>query len=58
MKKVLLIDDDSIANFINKKLLEKTALTSEIIVAHGARQAIQILVERETRGEPFPDLIL
>lgn len=58
MKKVLLIDDDPITNFINKKLIENTGLAGEILVAQSGMQGLEILVSENKNGERFPDLIV
>jgi CheY-like chemotaxis protein len=58
MKKVLLIDDDPITNFINQKLIENTGLAGEIVIAENGRQGLKILVDIHANGELFPDLIV
>jgi CheY-like chemotaxis protein len=57
MKKVLLIDDDSVTNFINKKLIENSGLAGEIVVAQNGKQGLDILLSSNFNN-PLPDVIL
>jgi CheY-like chemotaxis protein len=52
--KVMLIDDDKLANFINKKLIHKMGITNKIIVKENASEALQYLQKTKT----FPSLII
>ncbi len=57
---VLLIDDDKIDNFINKKTLETTGRVGTIDTALNGHEALDLFNNRYLpNGErPFPDLIL
>jgi CheY-like chemotaxis protein len=58
MKKVLLIDDDPVTNFINKKLIERSGLEIAIVIAESGREGLDILLDSSIKREPFPDLII
>ena len=58
MKTVLLIDDDPIANFINRKLLEKTDLVKNVQVASNGQQALDMLISIRRNADALPDLII
>lgn len=53
--KVLLIDDNSMENFVNKKLLESTGFAASIIPQESAEQALGYL-SKENEDE-LPELI-
>ena len=53
--KVLLIDDNSIDNFVNKKLLEMTGFSGEVIVHESAVTALEYL-KKEKQGQ-LPEVI-
>ena len=53
--KVLLIDDNSIDNFVNKKLIEMTGFASDVEVYESAVDALNNLKTR--KKEEFPDVI-
>jgi CheY-like chemotaxis protein len=57
-KSVLIIDDDSINNFINVRVLKKLNVADEISVALNGREGIKYLVEHCVKHEVCPDLIL
>lgn len=58
MKRVLLIDDDPITNYINKRVIEIAGLAGEIVLAENGQQGLEILIEGNDKGDPFPDLIV
>lgn len=56
-KNVLLIDDETIFNFLHKRMLELTGVTDEINVTLNGAQAIEFLKSRSLDTN-FPDVIL
>src|SRR5690349_15659681 len=58
MKKVLLIDDDTITNFINETLIKNSGLANEIVIAQNGKQGLDILLERNNNRQRMPDVIL
>ena len=56
LKKVLLIDDDDTVNFINRKLIERSDLTEEIVVQSSVLTALEVLRSEVDQGQ-FPELI-
>ncbi len=58
MKKILLIDDDPITNFINKRLIQTLGIDHEVVVAENGQEGIDILVTENNAGRRFPDVIL
>lgn len=57
MKNVLLIDDDYVTNFINKKMLEMTGLCSSIQIALNGAEALELLKQIILDMKPYPDII-
>lgn len=55
MSHILLIDDDKITNFLNKKIIMKTGLASSINALESGTEALEYL--KQPAG-PFPDIIL
>ncbi len=55
---VLLVDDDDISNYLNKRVVEKSGYFKRIDTCNSAQAAIQLLAERKEADEPFPKLIL
>ena len=53
--KVLLIDDNSIDNFVNKKLIEMTGFASDVEVYESGEEALKALKER--KKDQLPDVI-
>ncbi|WP_161890669.1 response regulator [Pontibacter russatus] len=47
---ILLIDDDPVANFVNKKLMEKMAVVDKVLMANNGKVAIQLLEEQSDTG--------
>lgn len=58
LRKILLVDDDNINNFINKVLLEKMKIAEEITVANNAAEGIKCLVDSCFTHKISPELIL
>ena len=58
MKNILLVDDDSIFNFLNSKMLEKTGLANEVHTALNGKQAIDLLNSYYMKASSLPDIIL
>lgn len=56
MKKVLLIDDDDIYNFLNKSLVEISGLGKQVNICNSARDGIALL--KSSSVNELPDLIL
>jgi CheY-like chemotaxis protein len=55
----LLVDDDTVTNYINRKLLERLHVTDKILVAEDGQQALALVVEHcETVTPDCPALIL
>lgn len=55
IKKILLIDDNDIDNYINKKVIAKEYVATEIIVKNSPIDALHYL---STKEGDFPELIL
>lgn len=58
MKRILLIDDDEISNFLNQSMIKKSGLFEEVNVLNSAVSALDFLRKLESENEPFPDVIL
>ncbi len=58
MKRILLIDDDEISNFLNKSMIKKSGLFEEVHVLSNAVFALEFLRDLESENKPFPDVIL
>jgi len=56
-KKTLLIDDNDIDNFINKKLLLKTGFATDIVEKKSASSALDYLRSVKENKEELPDII-
>jgi CheY-like chemotaxis protein len=57
VKRVMLVDDNDTDNFINKKILELTKFSPEIIVKNSGKSALDYLVENQANEESLPNLI-
>ncbi|MDZ4668821.1 MAG: response regulator [bacterium] len=57
MKHILLIDDNEIDNFINKKIVSKSLMADLITVLNSGIDAIEFLTNLIMNNEPFPELI-
>ena len=51
---VLLVDDDPITNYLNRKLLEKLDATEQVLVALNGHEALQVLARECPESEPGP----
>jgi CheY-like chemotaxis protein len=56
-KSALLIDDNEIDNFINKKLLQKTQFSQDIVEVFSGIKALEYLKENMHAPEKLPDII-
>jgi CheY-like chemotaxis protein len=56
--KILLIDDDSITNFINSSVIRNTGLGEVVKVASNGKEAIEYIKKDCSRESIYPDLIL
>jgi CheY-like chemotaxis protein len=58
MKTALLVDDDYVTNFLNKKILENLGMYARIDTAPHGKAALEMLINYSQSGLPLPDLIL
>jgi CheY-like chemotaxis protein len=58
MKRILLIDDDGINNFINERLFKKVNVASHIEVRRNGREALEYLYQMCAVKEECPELIV
>jgi CheY-like chemotaxis protein len=58
MKKVLLIDDDGINNFINERLFKKMDIVNHIEIRRNGKEAVDYLFELKDNNEECPELIV
>lgn len=57
IKNILLVDDDSITNFINKKLLDKLDIAEEIKIAFNGSQGINCLEGNCFTSKKTPEIV-
>ena len=57
-KKVLIIDDDDISNYISQKLIEQCNVADKIISYDNAKEALKYLEDCFNSSSEIPDLIL
>ena len=57
-KKVLIIDDDEISNYISQKLIEQSNVAETIISYDSAKEALKYLEDCFNTNSEIPDLIL
>lgn len=57
MKKVLLIDDSDIDNYVNQHVITKSKLAEKITIETSAGDALNYLTSLQTHPEDFPDII-
>lgn len=57
MQKILLIDDDSISNFITEKLILREDFAQEVTSFLSAEEALAYLKNLEQQQQPAPDII-
>jgi len=55
---ILLIDDDEVTNFLNKKVIEYCQVTEHIEVKLNGQEALNFLTGKETGNHSQPSLIL
>lgn len=58
MKNVLLVDDDFVFTFLNKKIISSLKFVNEIDTAQNGQQAIELLNASAENDRPLPDIIL
>jgi CheY-like chemotaxis protein len=56
--RILLVDDDSISNFVSTEAIKKIGFADEIIVKTNARDALVYLEKECKTHNKYPDLIL
>ena len=58
MKHIILIDDDSISNFVNSQLLLQTRFVEDVKSIESAEEAIEHFEKVKQGTEVLPDLVL
>lgn len=58
MKKILLVDDDKITNFVNEKLINSLGITTEIKTCFSGLGALEYVKNLLQQNETGPDLVL
>lgn len=58
IKKILLIDDDEISNFINERRIRNAGIADQVSVCVSGINAIQLLKELLQKNEQRPEVIL
>lgn len=58
MKKILLVDDDKITNFVNEKLIKSLGITTEIETCFSGLSALEYVKKLLQQNETGPDLVL
>jgi CheY-like chemotaxis protein len=56
--KILIIDDDPIANYLHQLVIRKLKLNAEILVHKNGSEALKFLLECLNEGQASPQLIL
>ena len=56
--KALLIDDDSVCNFLNKKTLERTGFVNDIQTVLNGKEAIDLFNSYYQESRQLPDIVL
>lgn len=54
---VMLVDDSSIDNFVNKKVMERYGFSANVLTFTRARQALRHLLKLNQGGEEVPELL-
>ena len=54
---VLLVEDDSITNYINTRLIKKVKITNDIHVSLNGAEALSFIKETTSNGNSCPELI-
>jgi response regulator of citrate/malate metabolism len=55
---ILLVDDDSITNFINERLIRKLNITNDVKVSMNGEEGIQYIKNQCDKDQACPELIL
>lgn len=58
LKCAMLIDDDSINNFINERLLKKLQVSEQVKVVLNGEEALKYIKQQNANAQPCPELIL
>jgi CheY-like chemotaxis protein len=58
LRRALLIDDDSVAQFVNRLIIEQLHLVEECILHSNGATALQLLKHEQAMGLPLPDVIV
>ena len=57
LDRILLVEDDDIANALHKLLLNRAGLASDIVITRDGREALNYLKECQASAAAYPDLI-
>lgn len=57
-KNILIVDDDSIANFLIEKIVQSTGLARNIYKALNGKEALDVFFRHITNSSPIPDVVL
>ena len=57
MNTILLVDDDEITNYLNKRGIEKVVRPNEIHVSENGRDALNYIMQRSSEGKAYPEII-
>ncbi|MFN3404495.1 MAG: response regulator [Cytophagaceae bacterium] len=55
---ILLVEDDSITNFINDRLLKNLKVANEVHIATNGQEALNVINTKLKEDRPLPELIL
>jgi CheY-like chemotaxis protein len=58
LNSIMLVDDDSITNFLNELLLKEMDISEELIITADGQKALEVLYDRCVSKGECPDLIL
>jgi CheY-like chemotaxis protein len=58
MKNVLLVDDDLIFCFLNRRILQTLPFVERIDTAQNGQQALELFNSYSAGGKPLPDIVL
>jgi len=56
-KKVLLVDDNEIDNFINERMITSSGFAEKVIVKTSSDDAISYLIENQEKDENLPEIV-
>jgi CheY-like chemotaxis protein len=57
-KNILLVDDDSIANFLIERIVQSTGLARNITKALNGKEALQVFESYTQGSQPIPEVVL